>query len=274
MVAIWGDGVSLLGAGVPNGGTAGQILVKVDGADFNANWLDNSFANMSGNPADNVNLSTALAAKQNNLDFTPENTINKNQANGYAGLDGSGKVAATQLPSYVDDVLEFTNYAALPIIGETGKIYVTLSDNSEYRWSGSTYIQLVASPGSSDAVTEGSINKYFTAARVLATVLTGIGFGNGMAVTAADTILGALGKLQTQVTACGTAFDMTAYIQAAPIYNDEATALIAGLTPFTMYKTITGELRYKLENSVAPNSPTNGIVNDTNDTFTFTGGIE
>jgi hypothetical protein len=201
MAGIWGDGVSLLGTGVPNGGTAGQVLVKVDGTDFNADWQDNSFANLSGNPADNVNLSIALAAKQNNLDFTPENTTNKNQANGYAGLDGSGKVAATQLPSYVDDVLEFTNYAALPITGETGKIYVTLNDNAEYRWSGSTYIQLVASPGSSDAVTEGSINKYFTAARVLATVLTGIGFSTATAVLATDTILQGIGKLQAQITA-------------------------------------------------------------------------
>jgi len=197
----WGDGVSLFGTGVTSGGTAGQILVKVDDTDFNTDWQDNSFANLSGNPADNVNLSAALSAKQDSLGYIPESSANKNQANGYAGLDGSGKVAAVQLPSYVDDVLEFANYAALPATGETGKIYVTLDDNAEYRWSGSAYIQLVASPGSTDAVPEGSINKYFTAARVLASVLTGIGFSSATAITATDTILGALGKLQAQVTA-------------------------------------------------------------------------
>jgi hypothetical protein len=198
---IWGDGVSLLGAGIANGGTAGQVLVKVDGTDFNTDWQDNSFENLSGNPADNINLAAALAAKQNSLGYIAENAAGKNLANGYAGLDGSGKVAASQLPSYVDDVLEFANYAALPATGETGKIYVTLDDNAEYRWSGSTYIQLVASPGSTDAVPEGSINLYYTAARVLATVLTGIGFSSATAITATDTILGALGKLQAQVTA-------------------------------------------------------------------------
>ncbi|ASU33144.1 hypothetical protein [Mucilaginibacter xinganensis] len=198
---IWGEGVSLLGAGLTNGGTAGQILVKVDGTDFNTDWQDNSFANLSGNPADNANLSTALSAKQNNLGYTPENAAIKNQPNGYAGLDGSGKVAAAQLPGYVDDVLEFTNYATLPSTGETGKIYVTLDNNAEYRWSGSTYIQLVASPGSTDAVPEGTINLYYTAARALSAVLTGIGFSSATAITAADTILGALGKLQAQVTA-------------------------------------------------------------------------
>jgi hypothetical protein len=51
-----------------------------------------------------------------------------------------GKVPSAQLPSYVDDVLEYANFAALPATGETGKIYVTLDDNSQYRWSGSAYI--------------------------------------------------------------------------------------------------------------------------------------
>lgn len=135
------------------------------------------------------------------LNGSTEKTANKNQPNGYAGLDGSGKVAAAQLPSYVDDVLEYANFAALPGTGETGKIYITLDTNNEYRWSGSAYIQIVASPGTTDAVPEGSTNKYFTAARVLATVLTGIGFSTATAITATDTILQAFGKLQAQITA-------------------------------------------------------------------------
>ncbi|MDB4919870.1 hypothetical protein [Mucilaginibacter sp.] len=198
---VWGDGVSFLGAGVANSGAAGQVLVKVDGIDFNTDWQDNSFENLSGNPADNTSLAAVLATKQNSLGYIAENAASKNIANGYAGLDGSGKVAAAQLPGYVDDVSEFTNYAALPATGETGKIYITLNDNAEYRWSGSTYIQLVASPGSTDAVPEGSTNLYFTIARVLATVLTGLGFSSTTAITATDTILGALGKLQAQITA-------------------------------------------------------------------------
>jgi hypothetical protein len=53
----------------------------------------------------------------------------------------NGKVPAAQLPSYVDDVLEFTNLAALPTTGEASKIYVTLDTNKQYRWSGTTYIE-------------------------------------------------------------------------------------------------------------------------------------
>ena len=133
--------------------------------------------------------------------YIPENPANKNQPNGYAGLDSSGKVTSSQLPSYIDDVLEFTSYAALPLTGETGKIYVTLDTNFEYRWSGSTYIQLVASPGSTDNVPEGATNKYFTAARAIAAALTGLGVGDSSAVTAADSIVSGIGKLQAQINA-------------------------------------------------------------------------
>jgi len=64
---------------------------------------------------------------------------------GIAQLDVNGSVPSTQLPSYVDDVLEVADYASLPVTGETGKIYVVVADEtsgndtSSYRWSGSVY---------------------------------------------------------------------------------------------------------------------------------------
>lgn len=89
----------------------------------------------------------------------------KGALNGVATLDGSGKVPSAQLPSYVDDVIEVANYAALPGTGVVSAIYVTLNDNKQYRWGGSAYIELTSSPGTTDAVPEGSTNKYFTDAR-------------------------------------------------------------------------------------------------------------
>lgn len=53
-----------------------------------------------------------------------------------------GKVPSSQLPSYVDDVVEFESFENLPNSGEKGKIYVLTNSNSQYRWSGSEYIQL------------------------------------------------------------------------------------------------------------------------------------
>lgn len=69
-------------------------------------------------------------------------TTEKGANNGVATLGSDGKVPSSQLPSYVDDVVEVANYASLPTTGETGKIYVTLDDNKTYRWSGTTYIEI------------------------------------------------------------------------------------------------------------------------------------
>lgn len=63
-------------------------------------------------------------------------------ANGVATLDTSGKVPSSQLPSYVDDVLEYTSKSAFPTTGETGKIYVDNSTNKTYRWGGSSYVEI------------------------------------------------------------------------------------------------------------------------------------
>jgi hypothetical protein len=53
-----------------------------------------------------------------------------------------GKVPASQLPSFVDDVLEYANLAAFPATGESGKIYVAIDTNKTYRWSGSAYVEI------------------------------------------------------------------------------------------------------------------------------------
>lgn len=63
-------------------------------------------------------------------------------ANGVATLDTTGKVPSSQLPSYVDDVLEYDNLAAFPTTGEAGKIYVAKDTNKTYRWSGTAYVEI------------------------------------------------------------------------------------------------------------------------------------
>jgi len=65
-------------------------------------------------------------------------------------LDSSNLIPSAILPSYVDDVLEYADLAAFPATGESGKIYVALDTNKQYRWSGSTYIQITS--GAVDSV--------------------------------------------------------------------------------------------------------------------------
>lgn len=63
-------------------------------------------------------------------------------AYGVATLDSNGLVPSSQLPSYVDDILEYDNIEAFPETGETGKIYVSKDTNLTYRWTGSSYIEI------------------------------------------------------------------------------------------------------------------------------------
>jgi len=79
------------------------------------------------------------------LGFTPLNAAIKGAKNGIAELDANGRVPANQLPSYVDDVLEFDTFASLPATGETDKIYIAMDTNKIYRWGGTSYIEISAS---------------------------------------------------------------------------------------------------------------------------------
>lgn len=164
--------------------------------------LDHPASAIINTPSGNLvatDVQAALNELQTDID-TRQLSSEKNAINGYAGLDAAGKVAAAQLPSYVDDVVEAANFAALPVSGETGKIYTTLDTGKIYRWSGSAYVEISASPGSTDSVTEGVTNLYFTEGRVRATVLTGLSTASSAVITAADSVLGAFGKLQAQLS--------------------------------------------------------------------------
>jgi len=177
-------------------------------------------------------------AKQAALGFTPENSANKGVANGYPSLDATGKIPAGQLPSYVDDIIEgyfYTNKFYVEsahtteITGEAGKVYVDITTSSaprQYRWSGSAYVEIIASPGSTDAVTEGSTNKYFTEARVRATVLTGLSTATNAVIAATDSVLAAFGKLQAQMSDLLTSFN--AHKGAGGAAHAAATTSVAG----------------------------------------------
>jgi len=87
----------------------------------------------------------------NAVDTTPRIAVSeKGVANGVATLDAGGLIPASQLPSYLDDVLEFATLAAFPSPGALGKIYVAIDTSKAYRWSGSTYISMAV--GNVDSV--------------------------------------------------------------------------------------------------------------------------
>lgn len=101
----------------------------------------------------------------------------KGVANGVCPLNASSKIDSTYLPSYVDDVIEAypvsgatelsagwlsTTSGGSALTPETGKIYVLMADstsysaNSQFRWSGTTYVKL--SDGGVSAITNSEID--------------------------------------------------------------------------------------------------------------------
>jgi hypothetical protein len=121
------------GINVTNGdGVSGNPTVSFTGAAASA---------ITNTPAGNISAGTVQGAI-NELDSEKQSLSEKGVANGYASLDSGGKVPAAQLPSFVDDVLEFANLAAFPVTGATGVIYVALATNKTYRWSGSVYVEI------------------------------------------------------------------------------------------------------------------------------------
>lgn len=102
--------------------------------------------------ADDITAAMIISA----LGFTPVDSAKIGVADGVASLDSTGKVPSTQLPSYVDDVIEVSGIDNAPEIGETDKIYVDTLSNKTYRWSGTAYVEISAS----DIVTASELNGY------------------------------------------------------------------------------------------------------------------
>ena len=120
--------------------SGGDISVDRNG---NVSVVDNSHAHTIANV-------TGLQNALNNKIATNQ----KGVANGVATLDAGGKVPTSQLPSYVDDVIEgykdgdkfyFNSEKTDEITGESGKIYVDQTSNKTYRWSGTAYVEISSS---------------------------------------------------------------------------------------------------------------------------------
>ena len=108
-------------------------------------------------------LENKLQTNINNLEKKHDDFVaTKGKANGFASLDGNGLVPSSQLPSYVDDVIEaYATYDisktgklsnielysdpdhANPITGESGKIYLNITQDQppyQFRWSGTQFV--------------------------------------------------------------------------------------------------------------------------------------
>ena len=136
---------------------------------------------------------TELSSTVNNLSTALNNAVMRSlmaTPGGIATLGTDGKIPASQLPStFVDGIVEcylYNDEFYRPLVNGKIKPNATSSDFTEetlvtpdehhmytdvtthkvYRWGGTAYAEIQASPGSTDDVAEGSSNLYFTTERV------------------------------------------------------------------------------------------------------------
>ena len=154
----------------------------------------------------------------------------KGAASGVAELDSTGRVPSTQLPSYVDDVLEYNTLSSFPPTGEDGKIYIAEDTNRQYRWSGSQYVEI--SP--SLALGETNSTAYRGDRGAIAYTHSQIVTGNPHGTTAAD-----VGAVPTDRTVNGKALSADISLSAADVGAattadvDATKALVVNITGTT-----------------------------------------
>ncbi len=155
--------INFTGNGVVATLNAGVLTVDIEGGGSSINVVDNLNSTsatdaLSANQGNVIYNNVQLMYTQFSNDISTINTT----INGYGDIVSysasyfvsndslatqlstkadlvGGLVPANQLPSFVDDILEYADLASFPATGETGKLYVALDSNLVYRWSGTGY---------------------------------------------------------------------------------------------------------------------------------------
>lgn len=150
--------------------------------------------------------------KQSALGFTPENVTNKNAANGYAGLDASGKLPASMLPSIAitDTFVTSTEAAMLALTAQVGDICIRTDLGKTFilkTEGASTLANWVQFQTPTDVVQS-------VAGKVGAVTLTKSDVGLGNVDNTADNVksVSSASKLTTARTINGVSFDGTVNI--------------------------------------------------------------
>lgn len=177
-------------------------------------------------------------------------------SNGVAELDSNGKVPSSQLPSYVDDVLEYADLAHFPATGETGKIYIADDTNKTYRWSGSGFVEISESLALGEtSSTAYAGNKGKANADAIAGIKNGTSINSFGAVETA--LAGVVDSLAEVVYASanvgGDYTSETEYTLNSFTIVDSGTYLIIGkqyLTPDTNYNYVRPILKIYKNNSL------------------------
>jgi hypothetical protein len=209
--AVFTDTVYSLPVASPTvlGGVKAGTNIAIDGNGvISANDTSVAFTEITGKPTTLTGYGVTDAI----------NVSQKGVVNGVATLDENGLVPATQLPSYVDDVLEFATLSVFPVTGVSGKIYVDTATNKTYRWSGTVYIY----------ITSGAVDSVAGKTGIVTLVKGDVGLGSADNTSDAN---------KPVSTAQASAIALKANI-ASPVFTGNVTGL--GVATGTSFNSITG----------------------------------
>lgn len=214
--------------------------VNITKANIGLNNVENKSSATIRGELTSANVTTALG-------YTPLNGNLKGANNGLAELDANGKVPTAQLPSYVDDVLEYSAKANFPTTGETGKIYVDTSTNKTYRWGGSAYVEISPSIALGTTSSTAFRGDYGQAAYTHAVTNKGSKFDSGLykiATNAEGHVTGATAVVKGDITALGIPAQDTTYsaatTSAAGLMSAADKTKLDGIAAGAQKNTITG----------------------------------
>lgn len=166
----------------------------------------------------------------------------------------TGVIDSSNLPSYVDDVLEYTNYNSFPATGESGKIYVDKATNLTYRWSGSTYVEISPSLALGETSSTAYRGDRGKTAYEHATSDEGVQLASGLyKITTGSEghITAGTAVSKDDITALGIPAQDTTY--------SAATAAASGLMTSEMYTKLNGLENTVVENALTSTSTTNAL---------------
>lgn len=240
--------------------SSSEVDAKIAGVTIDAYTKSESDAKYSVT-THNHTLASLTEKSYNSLTDKPDFSIYevksaKWQANGYAPLDANGLISSGYLPSFVDDIIEVANFAALPGSGETGKMYVTLDDGKLYRWWGSAY-SAVSSNNMSDAnattlVSGWNADSLHTHAWSVITgkptTISGYGITNAYTKTEVDGFLTAKANLSGALFTWDVIVDSAFYLDNSTYINPWSATLNRSL--FNMWTESSGQFKRNLDISV------------------------
>lgn len=158
--------------------------------------LDGIASGAQVNTVTGVKGNTESSYRTGNVNITPANvgaiaSSEKGAASGVVPLNASSVIDSKYLPSYVDDVLEYSSKSAFPKTGETGKIYVDTSveENNTYRWSGSTYILIAKNTNTTYTLTKSGSTITLTGSDGSTTSVTDSNTTYGLATASANGLM-------------------------------------------------------------------------------------